>query len=98
MKKKMEAHATVSEWTDDNGKKCKRTVQVGTIFESANGRLVMKLECLPTSKDWSGWIAFRPCVSVLPPMRRVSPGMPDAPAQTDEEDEEDEEDEDEPPF
>lgn len=79
MKKKMEAHATVSEWIDDSGKKCKRTVQVGTIFESTNGRLVMKLECLPTSKDWSGWISLRPCASALPPMRRVSPGMPPAP-------------------
>ena len=79
MKKRYEAHASVSEWTDEAGKKCKRTVQVGTIFESVNGRLVMKLDCVPTSRDWSGWVALRPCAPALPAGRQVSPGMPPAP-------------------
>jgi hypothetical protein len=86
MKKRYEAHASVSEWTDEAGKKCKRTVQVGTVFESANGRLVMKLDCVPTSRDWSGWVAFRPCAAPLPEGRKASPGMPPAPAKQPEDD------------
>lgn len=79
MKKKFEAHATVSEWTDEAGKKCKRTVQVGTVFESSQGRLVLKLEALPVSRDWSGWVSLKPCAPALPPGRRMPPGMPAAP-------------------
>ena len=48
MKKRYELFATVSEWTDPaTGKKCKRTAQIGTVFQSPSGRLSMKLELLP---------------------------------------------------
>lgn len=80
MIRKNEAYATVSRWTADDGKKCARTVQVGTIFESSHGRLVMKLEAVPTARDWSGWLALKPCAAAMPP----APAPEDAPA-TDEE-------------
>ena len=79
MKKKFEAHATVSEWTDDEGKKCKRTLHVGTVFESSAGRLVMKLDAVPTSRDWSGWLSLKSCVQPSAPGRRLPPGFPPAP-------------------
>lgn len=80
MKTRFEMIATVGEWTDSNGKKCKRTAQIGTVFESKNGRLSARLELVPVFPGWSGFVAFR---DVLPPGRRVSPGMPPAPAPED---------------
>jgi hypothetical protein len=59
MKRRYELWATVAEWKDAGGKKCKRTAFVGTVFESPNGRLSMKLELLPLIPGWSGFIAFR---------------------------------------
>lgn len=64
MKKRYELFATVSEWTDQtNGKKCRRTAQIGTVFESPGGRLSMKLELLPLIPGWSGFIAFKDVTS-----------------------------------
>lgn len=77
-----EMHATVSEWTDQaTGKRCRRTVQIGTVFEHESGRLSARLELVPVLPGWSGFVAFRP---VLPPGRRMPPGMPDAPPIPDE--------------
>jgi hypothetical protein len=54
--------ATVSEWQDkQTGKKCKRTLPIGTVFEHPGGRLSAKLEMLPIFPGWSGFVAFRPC-------------------------------------
>lgn len=82
MKKRFEVHASVSKWIDETGKKCARTIQVGTIFESSHGRLVMKLEAIPTARDWSGWLSLRECAPVLPAGRRTSKGMPGPPPDT----------------
>lgn len=79
MKRRFEMLATVSEWTDPaTGRKCKRTVPIGTVFESDNGKFSARLELVPVLPGWSGFVAFR---EVLPEGRRVSPGMPDAPEQ-----------------
>lgn len=59
MKARYELIATIAEWKGANGKACKRTSRVGTVFESPNGRLSMKLEMLPLIPGWSGFIAFR---------------------------------------
>lgn len=77
MKRRFEMLATVSEWTDPaTGRKCKRTVPIGTVFESENGKFSARLELVPVLPGWSGFVAFR---EVLPAGRKVSPGMPDAP-------------------
>lgn len=74
MKRRFEMLATVSEWTDPaTGRKCKRTVPIGTVFESDNGKFSARLELVPVLPGWSGFVAFR---EVLPPGRKVSPGMP----------------------
>jgi hypothetical protein len=59
--------ATVSEWQDkQTGKKCKRTLPIGTVFEHPGGRLSAKLEMLPIFPGWSGFVAFRPCAQGEP--------------------------------
>ena len=74
MKRRFEMLATVSEWTDPaTGRKCKRTVPIGTVFESDNGKFSARLELVPVLPGWSGFVAFR---EVLPAGRKVSPGMP----------------------
>lgn len=59
MKRRYELHTTVAEWTDASGKKCSRTANIGTVFESAKGRLSMKLELIPVFPGWSGFVSFR---------------------------------------
>ena len=60
MKLRYTLFATVAEWTDQTtGKRCKRTAQVGSVFQSPGGKLSMKLELLPLFPGWSGFIAFR---------------------------------------
>lgn len=79
MNKIADAVATIRQWTDEAGTKHKATLIVGALFESSRGNQVLKLDALPVARDWSGWIALRPCAPTLPPGRRASPGMPAAP-------------------
>ena len=72
--------ATTREWVDDAGKKHKVRIEVGAIFRSKAGNLVLKLDAVPITRDWSGWLAAEPCAPTLPPGRRVPPGFPPAPA------------------
>ncbi len=82
MTKKYECIATVGAWTDPaTGKKNKRTVAVGSIYESSGGKLVLRIDAIPVSPDWSGWMQLKPCFPELPPGRRASPGMPPAPTE-----------------
>ena len=57
MKKKYDAVATVGKYTKDGVEK-KRYLTVGAVFESDEGKLTLKLEGVPVSPDWSGWISF----------------------------------------
>jgi hypothetical protein len=57
MKKKYDAVATVGKYTKEGIEK-KRYLTVGAVFESDDGKLTLKLEGVPVSPDWSGWIAF----------------------------------------
>lgn len=80
MKRTHDLHATVAEWTDEaTGKKCKRTVVIGSIFVSSHGNQVIKLEAVPLSRDWSGWVSVKPCAPALPPGRHQPRGMPPPP-------------------
>lgn len=71
--------ATTREWQDDGGRKHKVRIEVGAIFRSAAGNLVVKMDAVPITKDWSGYLAAEPCAPALPPGRRCSPGMPPPP-------------------
>lgn len=84
MKKRYELFATVSEWTDPaTGKKCKRTAQIGTVFQSPSGRLSMKLELLPLIPNWSGFVAFRDVAEPASP-KAATPPEDEAPDDQDE--------------
>lgn len=59
-RRKFEMMATIAEWTDDaTGKRCKRTVSIGTVFEHPSGKLSARLELVPVFPGWSGFLAFR---------------------------------------
>ena len=59
--------ATVSEWQDkQTGKRCRRTVPIGTVFEHPGGKLSAKLEMLPIFPGWSGFVALKPCSQIEP--------------------------------
>lgn len=93
MTKTHEITATIRRWTDKNGAKHSATLIVGAVFRSTKGNQVMKLDAWPLSSDFSGWLAIKPCAGTedppepcapaLPAGRRVSPGMPPAPAPED---------------
>jgi hypothetical protein len=60
MTPKFHAIARLGSYTDKaTGKKVNRYATCGTVFESPNGRLFMRLDSLPVSPDWSGFISFR---------------------------------------
>ena len=59
-KKAYDAVATVGEYTDREGNKKKRYMNVGTVFQNDEGQLSMKLDAIPISKEWSGFINFYP--------------------------------------
>jgi len=57
---KFHAIATLGTYTNKaTGKKVKRFLTVGTVFESPNGKLFMRCDAQVVSPDWSGFIAFR---------------------------------------
>lgn len=89
MKRKFEVIATVGKYTDQTtGKKVKRTLPVGAIYESDGGKLVLRLDALPIASEFSGWMQVKPCTPDLPPGRRLPPGMPPAPPPDESDDDE----------
>jgi single-stranded DNA-binding protein len=57
MKKTHDLLATVGEYEDrQSGEKKKRRVNVGCIMQDDEGRLSVKLETVPVSPNWSGWL------------------------------------------
>lgn len=59
-RRKFEMIATIAEWTEEStGKRCKRTVSIGTVFEHPSGKLSARLELVPVLPGWSGFVAFR---------------------------------------
>lgn len=68
MRKIYEAVATVGKWKDPaTGKSHKRTVAVGAIYESAHGKLVLRIDAIPVAPDWSGWMQLKPLAPESPP-------------------------------
>jgi hypothetical protein len=67
MKPKFHVVATLGSYKDkDTRKTIKRYLTVGTVFESPGGNLFMRLDALPASPDWSGFLSFRPVGSAAP--------------------------------
>jgi hypothetical protein len=60
-KLKYELTATVGEYKNSEGETKKRYQRCGSVFENDQGHLSVKLDCLPVSKDWSGFFScFEP--------------------------------------
>jgi hypothetical protein len=58
MKKQYDAVATIGKYTDKQGNEKKRYVTVGSVFSDDQGRMSLKLDAVPCSPEWSGWISF----------------------------------------
>jgi hypothetical protein len=58
MRKKYDAVATVGKYTDKEGNEKKRYVTIGAVFEDNQGRISLKLDAMPCSPEWSGWVSF----------------------------------------
>lgn len=76
MKKTHTIHATLRTWKDERGNEHKHRIECGAVFTSSSGRMVIKIEAIPCTKDFAGWLSTTPS---LPEGRRQSPGMPPAP-------------------
>ena len=52
--------ASVGEFKDSDGKKCKRWLKVGVMMrDDTSGAMSIKLDAVPVSPHWSGWLAVR---------------------------------------
>lgn len=58
MRPKFDAMASTDKYKDGDGNEKTRYVKVGTIFEREDGSMCMKMEALPVSKEWNGWLNF----------------------------------------
>jgi len=57
-KKLYDVVATVGEYKNQQGETKKRYMNVGAVFQGENGNMSMKLDALPTTPDWNGWLSF----------------------------------------
>jgi hypothetical protein len=56
------------------GKRMKRSVHVGSGFTDAQGRLFLRLDSVPISPEWSGWLSLYP---VRKELNEPAPDVPD---------------------
>lgn len=52
--------ATIGEYTDLEGNKKKRYMNVGVCFTNDQGQQSIKLNALPVTPDWSGFLSLYP--------------------------------------
>lgn len=52
-----EVFARTGEYEQD-GETRARWLKVGAVFETRAGKLALKLEAVPASKDWDGWLSL----------------------------------------
>jgi hypothetical protein len=50
--------ATVGTYKDRDGNEKKRYVNCGSAFLDDSGRMSIKLETIPVSPEWSGWVSL----------------------------------------
>ena len=58
IKKTHDVVATVGTYKDRDGNEKKRYVNCGSAFLDDSGRMSIKLETIPVSPEWSGWISL----------------------------------------
>lgn len=52
--------ATVGTYKDGEGNEKKRYVQCGVAFTDEQGRVSLKMDAMPVSPEWSGWLQLFP--------------------------------------
>jgi hypothetical protein len=55
-----DAVATLGTYKDRDGNEKKRYATCGTAFTDDEGRVSIKLDTIPVSPDWSGWLSLYP--------------------------------------
>lgn len=55
--------ATVGKYTDREGNEKKRYAKCGVAFTDDEGRISLKMDAMPVSPDWSGWLSLYPVES-----------------------------------
>ena len=86
-RKKYDAVATIGTYKDrETGEEKKRYATVGTVFESEDGRLSLKLDTIPIGPGWSGYIAFYDPKDSKDGNRPVQRSIPPAPPATNHDD------------
>jgi len=53
-----EVVATIGEYTDAQGQTKKRYINIGSAFTDDQGRISIKLDAVPVSPEWSGWVSL----------------------------------------
>jgi hypothetical protein len=57
-RKTHDAVATVGTYKDRNGNEKKRYINIGSVFTDDEGRQSLKLDSVPVTPEWSGWVSF----------------------------------------
>jgi len=52
--------ATIGEYTDREGNTKKRFQKCGAAFTNDEGQISIKLDAVPITPDWSGWLSLYP--------------------------------------
>lgn len=81
-KKTHDVVATVGEY-ESQGQKKKRYVNCGSAFTDETGRISIKLDSVPVSPEWSGWLSLfepkqnesKPFSKPLPPEGQTRPAQ-----------------------
>jgi hypothetical protein len=57
-RKTHDAVATVGTYMDRSGNEKKRYINIGSVFIDDEGRQSLKLDSVPVTPEWSGWVSF----------------------------------------
>ena len=76
--------ATIGTYKDAGGNEKKRYVQCGVAFTDEQGRTSLKMDAMPVSPEWSGWLQLFPMEDdrreQSPPRQQTRPApRPNAP-------------------
>lgn len=75
--------ATIGKYKDrQTGEEKKQYLTCGKCFTDDQGRQSLKIDAIPVTPEWSGWLSLYPIKDRLPEGRKASPGMPPAPPAT----------------
>ena len=62
--------ATIGEYTDKEGNTKKRYQKCGAAFTNDEGQISIKLDAVPITPDWSGWLSLYPKKEYDAPQRQ----------------------------